>query len=130
MTVTGEFDRALQGLTAHGVMDMLSVDGMKSNDPVKVAIAGLTIDANSRVGKFGLSMGDSDLKIKRIDATRPGDDLKVSLDNFGYGVKLSEDDKSINVQAAYQTGDITVNDVALGNGQAVIKLAKLDGQAA
>ena len=129
MTVTGEFDRALQGVTAHGVMDMLSVDGMKSNDPVKVSIAGLTIDANSRVGKFGVSMGDSDLKIKRIDATRPGDDMKLSLDNFGYGVKLSEDDKSINVQAAYQTGDITVNDVALGNGQAVIKLAKLDGQA-
>ncbi|KAG1581028.1 hypothetical protein G6F46_015426 [Rhizopus delemar] len=74
-------------------------------------------------------MGDSDLKIKRIAATRPGADLKVSLDNFGYGVKLSEYDKSLNVQAAYQTGDITVNDVALGNGQAVIKLAKLDGQA-
>lgn len=129
MVVTGEFDRALQGVTGHGVMDTLTIDASKSSDPAKVSIAGMTIDANSRVGKFGVSIGDSDLKIKRIDVTRPEDDIKLSLDNFGYGVKLSEDDKSINVQAAYQTGDIIVNDVALGNGQAVIKLAKLDGQA-
>ncbi|PKD78400.1 hypothetical protein CWS33_30485, partial [Escherichia coli] len=49
--------------------------------------------------------------------------------NFGYTVKLSEDDKNINIQAAYQTGELNVNDVALGNGQAVIKLARLDGAA-
>ncbi|MGV2864211.1 DUF945 family protein [Achromobacter sp. AGC39] len=129
MVITGSFDRTLQAVVAHGVMDKLAIDGSKSNDPVIMSIAGLTMDVNSRMGKFGVSMGDSDLKIKRIDVTRKGDDVKLSLDNFGYGVKLSEDDKSINVQAAYQTGDITVNDVALGNGQAVIKLAKLDGQA-
>jgi len=129
MLITGTFDRTLEAVTAHGVMDKLAIDGTKSNDPVVMAITGMTMDVNSRMGKFGVSMGDSDLKIKRIDVTRKGDDIKLSLDNFGYGVKLAEDDKTINVQAAYQTGDITVNDVALGNGQAVIKLAKLDGQA-
>ncbi len=129
MQITGSFDRELQGVTAQGVMDKLAIDGTKSNDPVVMAITGLTMDVNSHMGKFGVSMGDSGLKIKRIDVTRKQDDVKLSLDNFSYGVKLSEDDKSINVQAAYQTGDITVNDVALGNGQAVIKLAKLDGQA-
>ncbi|MCS3507295.1 DUF945 family protein [Achromobacter sp. JUb104] len=129
MLITGTFDRSLEAVTAHGVMDKLAIDGSKSNDPVVMAITGMTMDVNSRMGKFGVSMGDSDLKIKRIDVTRKGDDIKLSLDNFGYGVKLAEDDKNINVQAAYQTGDITVNDVALGNGQAVIKLAKLDGQA-
>lgn len=129
MLITGTFDRSLEAVTAHGVMDKLAIDGSKSNDPVVMAITGMTMDVNSRMGKFGVSMGDSDLKIKRIDVTRKGDDVKLSLDNFGYGVKLAEDDKNINVQAAYQTGDITVNDVALGNGQAVIKLAKLDGQA-
>ncbi|MNV22852.1 hypothetical protein D3C71_1138450 [compost metagenome] len=129
MVITGTFDRSLEAVTAHGVMDKLAIDGSKSNDPVVMAITGMTMDVNSRMGKFGVSMGDSDLKIKRIDVTRKGDDIKLSLDNFGYGVKLAEDDKNINVQAAYQTGDITVNDVALGNGQAVIKLAKLDGQA-
>lgn len=129
MLITGTFDRTLEAVTAHGVMDKLAIDGTKSNDPVIMAITGMTMDVNSRMGKFGVSMGDSDLKIKRIDVTRKGDDIKLSLDNFGYGVKLAEDDKAINVQAAYQTGDITVNDVALGNGQAVIKLAKLDGQA-
>lgn len=129
MLITGTFDRSLEAVTAHGVMDKLAIDGSKSNDPVVMAITGMTMDVNSRMGKFGVSMGDSDLKIKRVDVTRKGDDIKLSLDNFGYGVKLAEDDKNINVQAAYQTGDITVNDVALGNGQAVIKLAKLDGQA-
>ena len=129
MRMEGTFDRATQAVTAHGVMDKLSVDGSKSHDPVKMTIAGLTMDVDSRMGKFGISMGNSDLKIKRVDVLRPTDDMKVGLDNFSYGVKLSEDDKSINVQAAYQTGDLTVNDVVLGNGQAVIKLARLDGQA-
>ncbi|WMD20083.1 DUF945 family protein [Achromobacter seleniivolatilans] len=127
--INGTFDRALQSVTAHGVMDKLAIDGTKSRDPVVMNLTGMTIDINSKMGKFGLSTGDSDLKIKRVEATRAEDDIKFSLDNFGYGVKVTEDDKSMNVQAAYQTGDITVNDVALGNGQAVIKLAKLDGQA-
>lgn len=129
MLINGTFDRATQAVTAHGVMDKLAVDGTKSYDPVLITLAGMTLDVNSRMGKFGVSMGDSDVKIKRIDVSRPGDEVKVALDNFGYGVKLSEDDKAINVQATYQTGDITVNDVALGNGQAVVKLARLDGQA-
>lgn len=127
--INGTFDRSLESVTAQGVMDKLAIDGTKSNDPVVMALTGLTMDVNSRMGKFGISMGDSDLKIKRIDVTRKDDDLKVSLDNFGYGVKLSEDDKAINVQAAYQTGDLIVNDVPLGTGQAVIKLSKLDGPA-
>ncbi|OAE50889.1 hypothetical protein A7J67_25030 [Achromobacter xylosoxidans] len=129
MRIEGTFDRATQAVTAHGVMDKLAVDGTKSRDPVKMTVAGLTMDVDSRMGKFGVSMGNSDLKIKRVDVLRPTDDMKVALDNFSYGVKLSEDDKSINVQAAYQTGDLTVNDVVLGNGQAVVKLASLDGQA-
>ena len=129
MRMEGTFDRATQAVTAHGVMDKLAVDGTKSHDPVKITVAGLTMDVDSRMGKFGISMGNSDLKVKRVDVLRPTDDLKFALDNFSYGVKLSEDDKAINVQAAYQTGDLTVNDVALGNGQAVIKLARLDGQA-
>ncbi len=129
MRMEGTFDRATQAVTAHGVMDKLSVDGTKGRDPVQITLAGLTLDVDSRMGKFGISMGDSNLKIKRLDVLRPSEDIKVALDNFGYGVKLSEDDKTINVQATYQTGDIAVNDVALGNGQAVIKLARLDGQA-
>lgn len=128
-TINGTFDRSLESVVAHGVMDKLTIDGTKSNDPAVVSIAGMTMDVNSRMGKFGISMGDSDLKIKRIDVTRKDDDMKLSLDNFGYGVKLSEDDKSINVQAAYQSGDLIVNDVPLGSGQAVIKMSKLDGPA-
>lgn len=129
MKVEGTFDRDSQAVTAHGLMDKLEVDGTKSHDPVKITLAGLTLDVDSRMGKFGISMGNSDLKIKRLDVLRPTEDIKFSLDNFAYGVKLSEDDKTINVQAAYNTGDMTVNDVALGSGQAVVKLAKLDGPA-
>ena len=94
-----------------------------------MTIAGLTMDIDSRMGKFGLSIGDSSLKVKRLDIARPDEDVKVSLDNLGYGVKLAEDDKTLSAEATYQTGDIVLNDVALGNGQAVIRLAKLDGPA-
>lgn len=129
MKFDGTFDRDTQAVTGQGVMDKLLVDASKSNDPVTLTIDGMTLGVDSRMGKFGISMGNSDLKIKRMDVVRPLDKMKVALDNFSYGVKLSEDDKSINVQAAYQTGDLTVNDVVLGNGQAVVKLARLDGQA-
>ncbi|SSW64423.1 DUF945 family protein [Achromobacter agilis] len=129
MTVNGSFDRSLQAVTAHALMETLSVDGEKADDPIKMTMSGLTMDVNSRMGKFGLSIGDSNIKVKRIDVVKPDEDIKLSLDNLGYGVKLAEDDKTINAEATYQTGDIVLNDVALGNGQAVIKLAKLDGSA-
>ncbi|CAB3660925.1 hypothetical protein LMG3458_00577 [Achromobacter deleyi] len=129
MTITGAFDRSLQGVTAHAQTDTLAVDGTKGNDPIKLLLSGLSIDVDSRMGKFGLSVGDSGFKIKRTEVVKPDADVKLSLDNFGYTVKVAEDDKTINVQAAYQSGDIIVNDVALGNAQAVIKLAKLDGAA-
>ncbi len=129
MRVEGTYDRATQAVIAHGVMDKLNIDDTGRFDPFKITVTDLTMDVDSRMGKFGISMGSSDLKIKRVDVVRPRADMKIALDNFSYGVKLSEDDKAINVQAAYQTGDLTVNDVVLGNGQAVIKLAQLDGQA-
>ncbi len=129
MKINGSFDRDTQAVTGQAVMDKLLVDASKGNDPFTMTMDTMTLGVDSRMGKFGISMGDSDLKIKRIDVARPLDKMKVALDNFSYGVKLSEDDKAINVQAAYQTGDLTVNDVVLGNGQAVIKLARLDGQA-
>ncbi|MFY3137031.1 DUF945 family protein [Achromobacter xylosoxidans] len=129
MEITGAFDRGLQAVTANARTDTLAVDGAKSDDPIKMTLSGLSMDVDSRMGKFGLSVGDSGVKIKRVEVIKPDADVKVVLDNFGYTVKLTEDDKNVNVQAAYQTGDLNVNDVALGNGQAVIKLAKLDGAA-
>ncbi|WP_241048930.1 DUF945 family protein [Achromobacter xylosoxidans] len=129
MEITGTFDRGLQAITANAKTDTLAVDGAKSDDPIKMTFSGLSMDVDSRMGKFGLSVGDSGIKIKRVEVVKPDVDAKVVLDNFGYTVKLTEDDKNINIQAAYQTGDLNVNDVALGNGQAVIKLARLDGAA-
>lgn len=129
MEITGTFDRGLQAITANAKTDTLAVDGTKASDPIKMVLSGLSMDVDSRMGKFGLSVGDSGVKIKRVEVVKPDVDVKVVLDNFGYTVKLAEDDKNINIQAAYQTGDLNVNDVALGNGQAVIKLAKLDGAA-
>ncbi|MFW8265139.1 DUF945 family protein, partial [Klebsiella pneumoniae] len=86
----------------------LAVDGSKGSDPIKMQMTGLSMDVDSRMGKFGLSVGDSAIKIKRIYVTKPDVDVKVTLDNFGYTVKLSEDDKNINIQAAYQTGELNV----------------------
>ncbi|BEG76113.1 DUF945 family protein [Achromobacter xylosoxidans] len=129
MEITGTFDRGLQAITANAKTETLAVDGTKGSDPIKMVLSGLSMDVDSRMGKFGLSVGDSGVKIKRTEVVKPDVDVKVVLDNFGYTVKLAEDDKNINIQAAYQTGDLNVNDVVLGNGQAVIKLAKLDGAA-
>lgn len=129
MEITGTFDRGLQAVTANATTETLAVDGTKSHDPIKMVLSGLSMNVDSRMGKFGLSVGDSGIKIQRTEVVKPDADVKVVLDNFGYTVKLSEDDKNINIQAAYQTGDLNVNDVVLGNGQAVIKLSRLDGAA-
>lgn len=129
MEITGTFDRGLQAVTANATTETLAVDGTKSHDPIKMVLSGLSMNVDSRMGKFGLSVGDSGIKIQRTEVVKPDADVKVVLNNFGYTVKLSEDDKNINIQAAYQTGDLNVNDVVLGNGQAVIKLSRLDGAA-
>ncbi len=127
--IEGSFERATQAVKARMDTDTFSVDAKKASNPAKVVFSGLSATVDSRMGKFGMSVGDSSFAIKRIDVDKPDEDVKVSLDNFNYGIKLSEDDTTISAQAAYESGVITVNDVALGNIQTVIKLANLDGKA-
>ena len=73
-----------------------------------MALSGLSIDVNTLMGKFGLSIGDSGVQVKHIDMVKPQDELKIALDDFGYTVKLTEDDKNIAMQAAYKLGGLTV----------------------
>ena len=132
MKIDGTYDHAKQAVVARGVIDTIGVDGLKAQrerDKFKMALSGLSIDVNTLMGKFGLSIGDSGVQVKHIDMVKPQDELKIALDDFGYTVKLTEDDKNIAMQAAYKLGGLTVDGVALGSGQAVVKLGNLDGVA-
>ena len=93
-----------------------------------MALSGLSIDVNTLMGKFGLSIGDSGVQVKHIDMVKPQDELKIALDDFGYTVKLTEDDKNSHA-GRLQARRSTVDGVALGSGQAVVKLGNLDGVA-
>ena len=128
MKIDGTYDHAKQAVVARGVIDTIGVDGLKAQrerDKFKMALSGLSIDVNTLMGKFGLSIGDSGVQVKHIDMVKPQDELKIALDDFGYTVKLTEDDKNIAMQAAYKLGGLTVDGVALGSGQAVVKLGNL-----
>ncbi len=129
MQLAGTYERAQQAVTGHAVIDKIAVNGSQEGKPFSLSISGLSGDANSRMGKFGLSVGDSGIKVKRIEIADPNGAMKLALDDFGYGVTLSENDKSIGVKAAYDSGKVTVNDIAVGSGQMVVTLANLDGQA-
>jgi uncharacterized protein YdgA (DUF945 family) len=127
MKATGTFTRATSGGTLHAAID--SVRGRSPDKNDGVTLTGLTLDAATHMGKFGISLGDTDAKVKQIEVVNEVPLHKVLISDAAYLVKLGEDDKNLDIQATYQAGKVVVDNKDFGSGQLVFKASKLDGNA-
>lgn len=128
MRIDGTYELKRQAFSIDARMDTLTLNSQDVK-PVDMRLSGLSLTGESHPGKFGLAIGDSALTIERLDVNLPEQDTKVSIDTLGYTAKITENADALAVQATYKTGEIKVNELPLGSGQAVIKLDKLDGAA-
>lgn len=127
-TLEGSYKRQNQAIKGSFKADGLSAARPDDESFDKIALSGITMDVDTRMGKFGLSVGESAMKIARIELSSKT--YPVTLQDMGYRVTLGEDDKLMSGEAAYSIGNLVLGTTDMGSGQAVVKLANLDGKAA
>ncbi|WP_186332135.1 DUF945 family protein [Bordetella genomosp. 13] len=122
------YKRENQAIKGTFKSDSLVASNPKDEQVDKVTISGVAMDLNTHMGKFGLSVGDTNMKVKRVELQ--GKAYPMSLDDLGYTLKMGEDDKLLNGEVTYSIGKFSLGTTDMGGGQAVVKLTNLEGKAA
>jgi uncharacterized protein YdgA (DUF945 family) len=125
----GNFNREKVAVDGDMRIDLIKAQGTAEENNTVVEMRGIGAKFDSRQGKFGLSIGTADMTLERLVVTTKDPKLGGSLDNGSYRVKIDENDKFINIEAAYAAGAMKFGTVDLGSAQAVIKFGQLDGSA-
>lgn len=126
---TGTFLRDTLAVKGDMLIDWVKFQGSEVEDKTNVELRGIGAKFDSRPGKFGLSIGNGEMTLERLVVTTKDPKLSGSLDKGSYRVKIDENDKFINVEAAYAAGAMKVGTVDLGSAQLVVKAGQLDGAA-
>ncbi|MBO1113939.1 DUF945 family protein [Bordetella petrii] len=125
----GRYIRSTQNSIGRVTIDQVALDASKSDQPVKLNLAGLVFDVDTRMGQFGLGVGSSSAQVERIDIQDLDTETQVALQGLGYTAVLAESGSNLNLEAGYRIGQIQVNGKDFGKGQANLKLERLDGKA-
>ncbi|MCB5362411.1 DUF945 family protein [Pusillimonas sp. CC-YST705] len=128
MTMNGTFDVRKKAFTGAALIEKLAMRST-DDDGMNMLWSGISLDAASEMGKFGMAVGDTSLKMKRLEILMPEEETKLSIDDFSYKTKVSENTDTFSIVASYETGNIHYNDIPLGSGLAVVKFDQLDGLA-
>ncbi|MFU1905409.1 DUF945 family protein [Bordetella avium] len=122
------YDYRTQAVKGRLQADQLLVDVPKGDTPSKASLNGLSLDIDTHLGKFGVSVGNSGLLIKRLELQTPNIDQKLLIENLGYAVVVSEDDKFVGGKAVYKVDKVGLADTDLGGGELALSVSHLDGR--
>lgn len=125
----GEYTQATRSSVAQIDIERIAMDASQGDRPAKASAAGITMSMDSRQGQFGFGIGKSAAQVQRVDIEDLATDTKVALQGLGYTAHLGENGANLNLEMRYELGQIDVNGHNFGQGQAVIKLDRLDGKA-
>lgn len=129
MQFDGRYDFKREALTLDARIEALNVTDHETDKPTKINVAGIRITAATRLGKFGLSTGESALMLKRFDMDMPEKQVKFVLEDLGYTAKATENESALSMTADYQMGQVTVNETPVGSFRTAIHFDNLDGVA-
>ena len=125
----GSFDRDTVAVKGDMRIDSVKVVGTEAEQKLNVEMRGIGGKFDSRPGKFGLSIGNAEMTLDQLVVTTRDPAVGGTLDKGSYRVKVEENDKFINLEAAYAAGAMKFGTIDLGSAQAVIKAGQLDGNA-
>ncbi|MFC4299763.1 DUF945 family protein [Castellaniella hirudinis] len=129
MQFDGSYDFKHEALTLDARIDALNVADHETDKPTKINVAGIRITAATRLGKFGLSTGESALMLKRFDMDMPEKQVKFVLEDLGYTATATENESALSMTADYQVGKVTVNETPVGSFRTAVHFDNLDGVA-
>lgn len=134
--IQGVTDGNLDVLQFTGTLDTVRIRSRLSDatrsEPDRLAMQGVTFQADYRLGEFGVYLGDGKASIKRIsldaldEESRP---LNIALSDYVISSHLSEDATHVSGHLEYGVGAVQIGTIDLGNLQAMLRFGHLDGQA-
>ena len=150
MQSEGTYERATKRTTGKLKTDKLAMNVVDSDDDrVQSEISGITMDIDSRMGQFGLSIGSSGIHVDSIllnigqpsvadmqsdtpatPAAPAVTQKQIAIKDLGYKADLTEAGANLAVEASYNIGQIMVDGDDYGKGNTTIRFDKIDGKAA
>ncbi|MVW70240.1 DUF945 family protein [Bordetella sp. 15P40C-2] len=139
----GTYTRATQHIVGSSTMGKLFLHINDEDETVQIDIDGLSMEIDTRAGKWGLGVGTSGMKIDRmafdakpraLDAATPGQapeehGSNVVIKKLSYTGSLGETGDMLHGAADYKIGQVLVNGNDFGHGSVSIKVDRVDGPA-
>src|SRR3546814_18677285 len=94
--------RSTQTSVGRVTIDQVALDASKSDQRVKLNLAGLVFDVDTRMGQFCLGVGSSSAQVERIDIQDLDTETQVALQGLGYTAVLAESGSNLNLEAGYR----------------------------
>jgi uncharacterized protein YdgA (DUF945 family) len=102
-------------------------------NPLTIDVRDLTVNVDSRVGRFGMQVGDSAFRMGAftLNGSTPdtGTALSVKGDTFGVAYHVAEDDKTLTGHISYNLGKLVLNNTDVGDFDLRLAARQLDGAA-
>lgn len=128
-TLDSVYDHRKQAVKGSLTAKELLVQDADQDSPVNLRMAGMEVNLDNRMGKFGLSVGTTGMLIKSIEVSDSENDRFVKLDKLGYSVAVSEDDTMVNALATYSLEKLRIAEDDFGSGEIAVSIKRLDGPA-
>ncbi len=127
-TVRSRYDHRDQNIKGRIEADAFVLDIHEDDEPVKASVKDIGVDIDSRMGKFGLSVGTSDMLIKSLEVSSPNLESPLRVDNLGYAMDITENDSVVGGKAVYRIGKVSLGKEDFGGGELALSAAHLNGQ--
>lgn len=107
----------------------LSMDvDTEENGRVVINVVDSQMDFDTWLNSFGIQTGNAELRVAKV-AINQDENNAITIDQFAYGARSSEDEKFMNSEVYLSAGALALNSRALGSQKLTFKMNKMDGQA-
>src|SRR5690606_29125699 len=129
-------DDNLDILQFTGTLDSVRIRSRLSDEartePDRLAMQGISFQADYRMGAFGVYLGDGKAGIKRVSLDALDEDgrpLNIALNDYHINSHMTEDATHVSGHLEYALGAVQIGTIDLGSLQAMLRFGHLDGQA-
>lgn len=92
-----------------------------------LTLQGVSMDNDTRLGKFGLSIGKQKILVKKLSLSANGNE-SAQLEGFALDADVNDGEKDINGTLTYTLDALKVSDKDFGSGKAAIRFNGIDGE--
>lgn len=104
----------------------LSIDAPNGGQRETLSLTGATFTTHSKMGKFGLNVGEQQIAAKRLSLSVDGKE-SAALDDLAMDASLKEGERTLDARVDYRLGALQIDGKAFGGGAMTLNLNGFDG---